>query len=321
MKILVVDDERDLGVLAGLLLRRRGHVPILALDPRDALHMLTPDVDAVITDIEMPGMSGVELARRIRELDPDIPIAFCTGSDPSEQTAMEAAELGIVHPKLSSLAQVEAVIQELQKTPEPAPAPSRSEKRHRARVSVSFGSAKEFVRQYTENLSRGGLFVRGAEDLALGQEVDVEIDLPGQGCFVVTAAVAFVLPWHEGEKRGRMPGVGLKIISAPPNYSEALECYLHRLERRRNFVVLAGDDQTRAALEDAGYSVMDVPPADELVATIARCEAPVVGVIVPRSAAPEYAAAASASGDPDLVRGIDYIEELDEHIAELDQVL
>ena len=39
------------------------------------------DIDLVITDVVMPKMGGVELAKRIRELDENIPVIFATGYD------------------------------------------------------------------------------------------------------------------------------------------------------------------------------------------------------------------------------------------------
>lgn len=317
MKILLVDDEREVGALLGLTLRRLGHVPVLALDPRDALQMLTPDVDAVVTDIEMPGMDGVELARRIKDIDADMPIAFCTGSDPSEDTNRAAAEIGAVFPKVVNATQAHELLARLRRAPRDRGAASRGEKRHRTRVAVSYGNATEFAAQYTENLSNGGLFVRGAKGLAPGQEVVVEIELPGQGEFEVNASVAFV----REPSRTVAGGAGLKITSGPLDYFEALTRYFHRLCRRALFTVLTGDDQCRAALESAGYNVEDLPPPSGLLEAIAACESPVVGVIVLRRDEAAYEAASASLATPDLVRGIDFMEELDIHISELDQVL
>jgi len=119
LKILVVDDERSLGVLLGLRLRKLGHAPLLALHPHDALQMLSNDIDAVITDIDMPEMNGIELAEAIRERRGDIPIAFCTGSDPENEIVRRAAGIGPVLPKSWTQGQIQAVVTALEQSCEP----------------------------------------------------------------------------------------------------------------------------------------------------------------------------------------------------------
>jgi len=104
VKILVVDDEYECGVLLSRLLRRLGHEPVVAFDPVDALAMVDASLAAVVTDIDMPRMNGVELARQIRAMRSDLPITFCTGSDPAGALARGAAEIGPVLLKVRTLA-------------------------------------------------------------------------------------------------------------------------------------------------------------------------------------------------------------------------
>jgi len=117
MRILVVDDEREYGVLLFKLLARLGHDPVLASDSEEALSILhdsTSEVGGVITDIEMPGMNGLQLAQRIRDdIDGNMPIAFCTGSDPAHETTQRAATMGPVLPKASPLAHAREVIEQM----------------------------------------------------------------------------------------------------------------------------------------------------------------------------------------------------------------
>lgn len=113
MKILVVDDEVAAGASLGNALRQLGHVPVLACHPHDALDLLALDVDAVVTDIEMPEMNGLELARAIREKYHDLPIVFCTGSDPTDALVQAAATLGPVYSKAWTLSAVKALIDDL----------------------------------------------------------------------------------------------------------------------------------------------------------------------------------------------------------------
>lgn len=63
-------------------------------DGEGALHALNQkSFDVVVSDINLPGLTGVELLRRIRAYDLDIPVILLTG-DPRLETAIEAVELG-----------------------------------------------------------------------------------------------------------------------------------------------------------------------------------------------------------------------------------
>jgi two-component system, cell cycle response regulator CpdR len=111
MRILVVDDEQSFGNLLSRTLKRLGHKPLVAVHPSDALEMLESEtVDAVITDIDMPVMNGVALARAIRAQRADMPIAFCTGSARDSDTIEEASAIGRVLPKVWTVADVKDVV-------------------------------------------------------------------------------------------------------------------------------------------------------------------------------------------------------------------
>ena len=114
--ILIVDDDPAAGNLLEIALRRLGHEPLVAVHPEDALQLFDAHIEAVISDIEMPGMNGVELARALRERRSDVPIAFCTGSDPTDRIATEAATLGPVFEKRWDAPHVSAVVDSLVKS-------------------------------------------------------------------------------------------------------------------------------------------------------------------------------------------------------------
>ena len=81
--LLVVDDEEAVGTQLGLRLERLGYEVIVLDDPADAVDAVreAPALfDAVITDLSMPQMSGLELATRLRQLVPDLPIYLCSGN-------------------------------------------------------------------------------------------------------------------------------------------------------------------------------------------------------------------------------------------------
>jgi two-component system, cell cycle sensor histidine kinase and response regulator CckA len=80
--VLVVDDEPMVLRLMGETLRRAGHVVRTASDHHGALTIAsdgdTP-IDLLISDVVMPGMTGPELASRIRTLRPGLPVLFVSG--------------------------------------------------------------------------------------------------------------------------------------------------------------------------------------------------------------------------------------------------
>lgn len=79
-KILLAEDDDSLrGFLVGAL-KRAGHVVKDFDEGRTALKALEREVfDLLLTDIVMPGLDGIELARRGAELDPAMKIVFITG--------------------------------------------------------------------------------------------------------------------------------------------------------------------------------------------------------------------------------------------------
>lgn len=79
-KILFVDDEKHLRIAGTQALDLAGFHAESFETGAAALKEISPDFDGVlITDIRMPEMDGVELLRRVLEVDPDIPVVMVTG--------------------------------------------------------------------------------------------------------------------------------------------------------------------------------------------------------------------------------------------------
>jgi CheY-like chemotaxis protein len=81
-KILVVEDEALIGEMVAYALEEQGFEVCLVSNAADALRHVESgaEVDALFTDIHMPGgMDGSELASRVRELLPDLPIVYASG--------------------------------------------------------------------------------------------------------------------------------------------------------------------------------------------------------------------------------------------------
>ena len=81
-RILIIDDEMMLVELGKTMLERLGYEVTAMTSSMEALAIFQnrPDLfDAVITDQTMPGMTGMDLARQMLQLRPDLPIILCTG--------------------------------------------------------------------------------------------------------------------------------------------------------------------------------------------------------------------------------------------------
>lgn len=93
-RILVVDDEESIREFFEIMLKREGYEVISSVNGREALEALKKrHVDLVISDIQMPEMSGLELLSKIRETDPDMAVIMITAFG-STETAVEAMKLG-----------------------------------------------------------------------------------------------------------------------------------------------------------------------------------------------------------------------------------
>jgi CheY-like chemotaxis protein len=95
MRILVIDDEVAVADLLADAVELAGHESTIAHDGTEGLDAIDRDrPDAVFLDVSMPGMSGIEVLRRIRADDANLPVVLLTGhARPSELE--EAQRLGV----------------------------------------------------------------------------------------------------------------------------------------------------------------------------------------------------------------------------------
>jgi CheY-like chemotaxis protein len=80
--ILLVDDESDIRELAGLTLEEHGYRVLTACDAQEALLLGEKhgrEIDALVTDVMMPGISGVQLAELLTKRLPDLRVLFVSG--------------------------------------------------------------------------------------------------------------------------------------------------------------------------------------------------------------------------------------------------
>ncbi|MDB4963933.1 MAG: two component, sigma54 specific, transcriptional regulator, Fis family protein [Myxococcales bacterium] len=93
--VLLVDDEPGVLFTLSEVLTERGHRVVTARSGTEALTKLD-DADAVLTDLSMPGMDGLELMAQIVQRDPTLPVILLTAHG-SERVAVAAMKQGAYH--------------------------------------------------------------------------------------------------------------------------------------------------------------------------------------------------------------------------------
>lgn len=81
MKVLVIDDEEMIRSLAEKVLRRGGYEVTTAESGEEAIETLSneADIDGVLLDMNLPGMTGLDTLRKLREIREDIPCVLSSG--------------------------------------------------------------------------------------------------------------------------------------------------------------------------------------------------------------------------------------------------
>jgi CheY-like chemotaxis protein len=94
-RVLVVDDDQVVGKSFERVLTNKGYRVDTALSGREAFEKYAgADFDMVFTDLRMPGQDGLEVARRIKEMNPWLPIVVVTGYGTQEAEA-KAKAIGV----------------------------------------------------------------------------------------------------------------------------------------------------------------------------------------------------------------------------------
>jgi len=116
-RILLVDDEQIVKELTETMLAALDHQVRSFEDAGEALALFGQDsssFDLVITDQSMPCMTGVELAKKLKEIRPDLPVVISTGHSSQQiEEQLDGLAGTYVLEKPFNLSQLEALIQSL----------------------------------------------------------------------------------------------------------------------------------------------------------------------------------------------------------------
>lgn len=94
-RILLVDDEPILLKAVEFKLKKEGMEVVTAMSGEEAMAALGSQepFDIVISDVMMPGVSGIELLRKVKDQSPDVKVLLLTGLK-TEETVVDAFDLG-----------------------------------------------------------------------------------------------------------------------------------------------------------------------------------------------------------------------------------
>jgi two-component system response regulator AtoC len=93
-RVLVLDDERIVRELICEILARAGYHVVSAEKPEAALALVEADAfDLLVTDVVMPGLSGLDVLERVKAVRPELPVVVVTGAG-TDQNLATAVERG-----------------------------------------------------------------------------------------------------------------------------------------------------------------------------------------------------------------------------------
>lgn len=91
MRTLVVDDDAFAGEMTAAVLEGMGHAVVIAENAIEAMEKLAadPTVGLIVSDLNMPMVSGIELFRELRSQGVTLPFILLTGDDPAGPSSAE----------------------------------------------------------------------------------------------------------------------------------------------------------------------------------------------------------------------------------------
>ncbi len=106
----------------------------------------------------------------------------------------------------------------------------REDERIRAEIRVKFNKPKDFLKKYTEDISKGGIFVKAINPLPVGTDVKIILMIPGEDNIELSGKVVYVLNENEATKIGRSPGMGVEFSAIDSDTGKKMEKIIERIK-------------------------------------------------------------------------------------------
>lgn len=117
--------------------------------------------------------------------------------------------------------------------PAPSAEETRAFERIKTRLQVGWATPREFLVAYSENISRGGIFVATPNPPDLREVVELLLELPdGEGPARTDAEVVHRVTQEQAKARGRVAGAGLQFVGADDEFRHRLDRCMENLLAR-----------------------------------------------------------------------------------------
>lgn len=99
-RVLIVDDDEDIQTFCSVMSSDAGMEPVAFAEPVDAIDYLTRGVrvDVLLTDLNLPQMSGLDLAKLVSKARPSLPVVLMTGRHDYVDAALAAGAVPLLKP-------------------------------------------------------------------------------------------------------------------------------------------------------------------------------------------------------------------------------
>lgn len=114
-RVLLVEDERNIRVLVGSILRRKGYETVEAQNGLEALQLLRESghFNLVITDLQMPELGGVALLKELRSSYPTLPVVVISAYTATDWAKEAVGQAVVALPKPFSHAQLVSAVDQV----------------------------------------------------------------------------------------------------------------------------------------------------------------------------------------------------------------
>jgi DNA-binding NtrC family response regulator len=208
-RVLIVDDERDFCDIVFRLLKRNGFAPVVANNGEKALEMIASGMtDAVLMDVRMPGTDGLEVLRRAKELDEDLPVLMITGYGGLDG-AVKAFKTG-AYDYLTKPINTRELVEKVRAALASRPVSKKSQPQRR--------TSKESSLPLKEIMGASAAILRVISDVRLVAASDFTIVIQGEtgtGKELIAQAI------HQASLRSKHPMVPLDCGAIPENLFES----------------------------------------------------------------------------------------------------